>query len=82
MKKVKRILAMAGVILLAGLYVAAFVSAILAKPAADGFFKASLLATIIVPLLLPGTEWTAACYLKVFLANAKKGCNVKDYVIY
>ena len=43
MKKVKRILAMAGVILLAGLYVAAFVSAILAKPAADGFFKASLL---------------------------------------
>ncbi|RKI31250.1 hypothetical protein D7V82_00410 [bacterium 1xD8-6] len=52
MKKVKRILAMAGVILLAGLYVAAFVSAILAKPAADGFFKASLLATIIVPLLI------------------------------
>lgn len=52
MKKGKRVLAMIGVVILAGLYVATLISAILATPATDDFFKASLLATIIVPLLI------------------------------
>ena len=52
MKKGKRILAMIGVIILAGLYVATLISAILATPATDDFFKASLIATLIIPLLI------------------------------
>lgn len=52
MKKGKRILAFAGVICLVGLYLVTLVSAILATPATKDFFKISLLATIIIPLII------------------------------
>ncbi len=52
MKKGKRILALAGVILLAGLYLATLVAAIFTTPAAKDFFRISLLATIIIPLII------------------------------
>lgn len=52
MKKGKRILALAGVVLLAGLYLATLVSAIFTTPAAKDFFRISLLATIIIPLII------------------------------
>lgn len=52
MKKLKRILAMLGVVLLAGLYLATAVSAILVTPATKDLFFASLMATIIIPILL------------------------------
>ena len=52
MKKGKRILALAGVVFLAGLYLVTLVSAIFATPATKEFFRISLLATIIVPLII------------------------------
>lgn len=52
MKKVKRILAMAGVILLAGMYVVTLVSAVFATPVTKDLFKASLLATLMIPILI------------------------------
>ena len=52
MKKIKRIAAMVGVVLLAGMYVATLVSACLATPATKDLFVASAAATIMVPILL------------------------------
>ena len=52
MKKLKRILAMLGVVLLVGLYLATAVSAILVTPATKDLFFASLIATLMIPILL------------------------------
>ena len=52
MKKVKRALAMAGVVVLAGMYGITLISAVMATPVAKDFFKASLLATLMVPILI------------------------------
>ena len=52
MEKGKRILAFAGVIILAVLYVVTFVSAILATPAANEIFKVSPLATLVIPIVI------------------------------
>lgn len=43
---------MAGVILLAVLYIITLVSAVLATPETKEFFRVSLLATLIIPLVL------------------------------
>lgn len=52
MEKIKRILALIGVILLAALYVSTLVFALMDSPAADGLLRASIAATILVPVLL------------------------------
>jgi len=52
MKKGKRILALAGAAFLAGLYLMTLVLAVFATPAARDFFRISLLATIIIPLII------------------------------
>lgn len=52
MKKVKRILALGGVVIILGLYIATLVSACMATPASTGLFRASIIATILVPLLI------------------------------
>ena len=52
MKKVKRIAALLGVIILVGLYVVTLISAVLATPATKDLFKASLLATLIIPIMI------------------------------
>lgn len=52
MKKLKRILAMLGVVLLVGLYLATAVSAIFVTPATKNLFLASLTATVMIPILL------------------------------
>lgn len=52
MKKVKRILALIGVVLLVGMYVAAFVSAFFKTSQAMILFKASLAATVMVPIVI------------------------------
>lgn len=48
----KRILAIAGIILLLGMYVASLVLAIIHSPAALNFLKLSLGATLVVPVIL------------------------------
>lgn len=52
MKKTKRILAIIGVVLLATLYISTLVFAITDNTATMGYFKASVAATILVPVLL------------------------------
>lgn len=52
MKKAKRILALIGVVILVGLYVVTLFSAILATPATKDLFKASLLATLVIPIMI------------------------------
>lgn len=52
MKKGKRILALAGVVFIIGLYLVTLVSAVLATPATKDFFRISLTATIIIPLII------------------------------
>ena len=52
MKKIKRILAVVGVILLVGLYLSTLVFALIGSPDAMNWFKASIVATVIVPALL------------------------------
>ena len=52
MKKLQRVLAIAGVVLLVGLYAATLFFALSGSPESDGWFKASIACTIIVPVFL------------------------------
>ena len=52
MKKIRSIAALIGVILLVGMYVATLVSAFLATPATRDLFLASVVATVMIPILL------------------------------
>jgi len=52
MEKTKRILAILGVVAIVALYGVTFVSALLATPATQELFKASLLATLVIPILI------------------------------
>lgn len=48
----KQILAIIGLLILVGMYVASFVCAILARPEAMGMFMTSLAMTIVIPVLM------------------------------
>ena len=48
----KQIVAIIGLLLIVGMYVASFVFALMAKPGAEGMFMASLVATVIIPIVL------------------------------
>lgn len=52
MKKTKQILAILGIILLASLYVATLVFAIIGSENAMNWFRASVYATVVVPVLI------------------------------
>ncbi len=52
MKRLKQILAMAGVVILLAMYVVTLISAILVTPATKKLFMASIAATIMVPILI------------------------------
>lgn len=52
MKKAKRILALAGVVLLVGLYLITLVLALMASPATKGMLMASIGCTIVIPCLI------------------------------
>lgn len=52
MDKIKRILALIGVVLLAALYLSTLFFALFDSPNTMGMFKASIAATILVPVLL------------------------------
>ena len=54
MNRLKRIFALAGALLLACMYIATLVFALMDSSAASGFFRASVAATILVPVLLYG----------------------------
>ena len=48
----KQIVAVVGLLLIVGMYVASFIFALMAKPGAEGMFMASIVATVIVPIVL------------------------------
>lgn len=52
MKKIKRILAIAGVILLALLYIATLIFAMIGSEDAMNWFRASIYATVVIPVLI------------------------------
>ncbi|MEZ3423279.1 MAG: hypothetical protein K1W39_06155 [Lachnospiraceae bacterium] len=52
MDKFRRIFAAAGAVVLLGMYLLTFISAILATPATHALFLGSLSATIIIPIFL------------------------------
>lgn len=52
MKKVKRIAAMIGVILIASMYVISFVSALFASKYSNGLFLASIFSTVAIPIMI------------------------------
>lgn len=52
MKKAKRILALAGVVLLVGLYLITLILALMASPATKGMLMASIGCTIVIPCLI------------------------------
>lgn len=52
MNKLKRIFALAGAVLLIAMYAATLVFALIDSPAASNLLKASIAATILIPVLL------------------------------
>ena len=52
MKKIKQILALTGAVLLVCMYAATLIFALIDFPVASGLFKASVAATILIPVLL------------------------------
>lgn len=54
MQKLRRILALLGAVLLAGMYVAAFIFSLSADPNAKNMLMAAIACTVIVPCLLYG----------------------------
>ncbi|MBM6802973.1 hypothetical protein H6B07_09920 [Mediterraneibacter glycyrrhizinilyticus] len=52
MKKIKQILALIGAVLLVCMYAATLIFALIDSPAASGLFRASVAATILIPVLL------------------------------
>lgn len=52
MKKAKRILPLLGALLLLGLYVLTFVTALLDSPQAGDWFKASIACTFFIPVFI------------------------------
>jgi len=70
MKKVKRILALVGAILLLSLYLITFISALTASKHSQAFFQASLFCTIIIPILI-------YAYMLIYRVTRKKE-NEKD----
>ncbi len=52
MQKLKRILALAGVIFLVGMYVIVFILGLTASPATKGALMAAIACTIVIPVLI------------------------------
>ena len=64
MKKAKRILALIGAILLVCMYACTLIFALTGSPASTGLFRASVAATILIPVLL---------YAYILVARLLKG---------
>ena len=68
MKKTKRILALAGAVLLICMYACTLIFALIDSPAAFGMLKASVTATILIPVLL---------YAYILVARLLKGRGIE-----
>ena len=70
----KQILAAIGLLLLVGMYVLSIVLACLAKPEAGGMFMASLVATVIIPIVL----YIFIALDKIARRNVPEGISLKE----
>ncbi len=70
----KQIVAVVGLLLIVGMYVASFVFALTAKPGAEGMFMASIVATVIVPIVL----YIFIALDKWAKRNAPEGMSLKE----
>lgn len=70
----KQILAAVGLLLLLGMYVVSIVFACLAKPGAEGMFMASVVATVIIPIVL----YIFIALDKWVKQNAPEGMSLKE----
>lgn len=68
MKLVKRIMAIIGIILLVGMYAATLIFAITGDPKTMNMFKASIFASIVVPVLI----WAYGFIYKLLKDTFKK----------
>lgn len=68
MKKVKQILAIIGIILLVLLYLSTLICAIIDRTETMRLFQASVMATVIIPVLL----WAYSFIYKLIKKNAKE----------
>ena len=71
---IKQILAAVGLLLLLGMYVVSIVFACLAKPGAEGMFMASVVATVIIPIVL----YIFIALDKWVKQNAPEGMSLKE----
>ena len=69
---------MVGLLLIVGMYVASLVLACFAKPGAEGMFMASLVATVIIPIVL----YIFMALDKVARQNAPEGMSLKELRAY
>ena len=74
----KQVLAVVGLLLIVGMYVASLVLACFAKPGAEGMFMASLVATVIIPIVL----YIFMALDKVARQNAPEGMSLKELRAY
>ena len=70
----KQILAVIGLLLIVGMYAASIVLACMAKPGAGGMFMASLVATVIIPIVL----YIFIALDKWARQNAPEGMSLKE----
>lgn len=62
MKNLKRILAIAGIVVIAGLYITTLVLAITGRDETFRFFIAAIVATVVVPCLMYVMNWIAKLF--------------------
>ncbi|MFQ9933490.1 MAG: hypothetical protein ACLRVQ_03560 [Lachnospiraceae bacterium] len=77
MEKIKKVLAIAVVILLVLMYIWAFISALMAKPGAGEIFNAAIFCTVFFPVLIYIYMWTAK-WLKGRGTDKKEDTDKKD----
>ena len=70
----RQIFAAVGLLLLVGMYVISLVLALMAKPGAEGMFMASLVATVIIPIVL----YIFLALDKLARRNAPEGMSLKE----
>ena len=57
MKKVKQIMAIIGLVVIAALYMWALVAAIMARPEANAMFMAAIISTVVIPVMMYVVSW-------------------------
>lgn len=75
MKKIKRILAIGGVVILLGMYILTFISAMFATPNTHSLFFGSIAATIIIPIFIYAYT---LIYRVVFRKNGEEDYEADD----